>query len=285
MKKGASFLLSVLAVLGLLSLSGLAIDVISPPAPADTISGIVTFSAGGVIRAADFNTNFTAITTAVNGNLDDVNIKDDGITGSTKIADGTVVLANMDTDSVNSAKIVDSSIVTADISDGTVGEPDLNIADSPAVGDVLGYDDAAGHYEWFSSSCASFIYGHYDSSGTAPGTIYYFGYGEDLRDTTASNVGVVSIPKNDMYSSSLWVEINTAPGAGKTWVFTTNIEGTGTGSQSCTIADTDTSCEDTANGFLLQQGDRLSVNVTSTGTPASFAEIWFGMCLSFSDHS
>ena len=60
---------------------------------AGTVSKTYTFSAGEVVSASKFNTNFDTLYTLVNGNLDDDNIN--GISGS-KITSGTIDPARID---------------------------------------------------------------------------------------------------------------------------------------------------------------------------------------------
>jgi hypothetical protein len=86
---------------------------------ASTLNLPFTFSSGGVIYASQMNANFEAIRAVVNA-LDDQNIANASITGSTKLIDGTVTLAKLAGNSVNSSKIVDASIVAGDIADGAI---------------------------------------------------------------------------------------------------------------------------------------------------------------------
>jgi len=91
----------------------------------DTLNIPNTFSTGEVITAAKFNSNYAAIESVINGTLSDVNLKNDGITASSKIINETIDLAAMATSSVNSAKIVDESIASVDILNGTIATEDL----------------------------------------------------------------------------------------------------------------------------------------------------------------
>lgn len=58
--------------------------------------------------------------------INDDNIQDDGITGSTKIIDGTVTESILGTDAVTTVKIDDLAVTTAKIADGAVTEDKLN---------------------------------------------------------------------------------------------------------------------------------------------------------------
>lgn len=74
---------------------------------------------------------------------------------------------------------------------------------------------------------------------------------------------------------TLYVEVGTAPGAGKSWVFTLVKNGVDT-SSTCTIADAATSCSDLVNTTALTAGNTLSVKSVPSGTPASPVTIRFG---------
>lgn len=88
---------------------------------ADTLTVPFKIKAPGqTIFAGHWQSNFQAIEDVVNAHIDDANIENAGITGSTKLIDGTVTLAKMATSSVNSAAILDGTILMADIADGQV---------------------------------------------------------------------------------------------------------------------------------------------------------------------
>lgn len=91
----------------------------------DTLSIPNTFVSGTTISSSQMNANFSAISSVVNGTLNDVNLKNAGITGSTKLIDGTVTLAKMAGDSVNAAKIVDGSVGTVELADNAVTGPKI----------------------------------------------------------------------------------------------------------------------------------------------------------------
>lgn len=74
---------------------------------------------------------------------------------------------------------------------------------------------------------------------------------------------------------TLYVEVGTAPGAGKSWVFTLVKNGVDTFS-TCTIADAATSCSDLVNTVALSAGNTLSVKSVPSGTPTSPVTIRFG---------
>lgn len=66
---------------------------------------------------------------------------------------------------------------------------------------------------------------------------------------------------------SLWVKIDTAPGAGKSWKWTLYKNGSDTG-LSVTISDTATSGYDLVNEVDVMPGDLLCWHVVGTGSPA-----------------
>jgi hypothetical protein len=77
---------------------------------AGTVTKTYTFSSGDVVSSSKINTNFDALYTLVNGNLDDNNIS--GISGS-KITSGTVAASRLD--NMSGSKITTGTVAAARI--------------------------------------------------------------------------------------------------------------------------------------------------------------------------
>lgn len=67
---------------------------------------------------------------------------------------------------------------------------------------------------------------------------------------------------------TLYVDVDTAPGAGKNYAFTIMKNGVATG-LGCTLADTNTRCTDLNNSVSIVAGDSLSIRSVPTGTPGT----------------
>jgi hypothetical protein len=107
---------------------------------ADQIAIPKSWTIGETLTSADLNANFAAIPAAVNGNLDDGNLKTtaaikgikladapNGIT-TTKINDLAVTNAKLADNAVTVSKILDEAVHTNKIADGTIGNNDINAA-------------------------------------------------------------------------------------------------------------------------------------------------------------
>jgi len=266
-----------------------------PSVQADLVTGIVTFSPSTTIKSADFNNNFTAITNQVNGNLNDANLKNAGITASTKLIDATVSLAKMQTDSVNSAKIVNESIQSGDVLDGsllgvdflddTIGEVKMaiNTASGAGVdGHVLYWNDGAGKLDYKLSTgtdedCLN-VHMLTDLAPTGGGFVT-FSY--DIFDgTQTSGLGAsaadsyvpAAISANNVYAM---VESG-APGGDDTYEVIVYKNGSPT-TVACTIPNAGTTCGASGAAASFARGDRIQVDfkqvdggdVTDSSTPGT----------------
>lgn len=90
-----------------------------------------TYADGSILFAADLDAVIDDIETLVNTTkLNDDNIQDAGITGSTKLVDASVTAGKLASNSVTTAKITDSNVTTAKIADSNVTTAkiaDLNV--------------------------------------------------------------------------------------------------------------------------------------------------------------
>lgn len=91
----------------------------------------------------------------------------------------------------------------------------------------------------------------------------------------ASDAAIRSVIPVAGVASQLYVEVGTAPAAGKSWALTFVKNGSDTG-VTCTIADTATTCSDLAHTFTLAAGDTLSLKSVPSGTPTSPGQFRFG---------
>lgn len=142
--------------------------VLVPNAAASTLNIPNTFTPGQVIFSSQINANFQAIRSVVNL-LDDQNIANASITGSTKLVDGSVPLAKLAADSVNASKIVDGSIgpnelatdavttgkildgtiLSGDLADNSVIESKIDFSNAPAINRYVFYDGTKLAYSGF----------------------------------------------------------------------------------------------------------------------------------------
>lgn len=154
MKRFAQQVLASLVALALIAVVGYGGILL-----ADTLTiPYKTKSEGDTIYASHWTANFQSIEDVVN-DLDDDNYRDAGMTGADKIIDGTVELATLDTDSVNSSKIVDETITSDDILNETLALVDYG-DDTIDVTKTRG-DYLASHIDyWTTSPGASFTSGY-----------------------------------------------------------------------------------------------------------------------------
>ena len=73
------------------------------------------------------------------------------------------------------------------------------------------------------------------------------------------------IPTNGTLKK-LYVELESAPGAGKSYVFTLRINGAN-GIITCTVSDTNITANDLVNTIAVSAGDTVGITVTPSGTP------------------
>ena len=66
----------------------------------------------------------------------------------------------------------------------------------------------------------------------------------------------------------LHVKVDTAPGAGKSYTIALSQELSAT-ALTCQISDSNTTCNDTSNSISVTAGERLSIKITPSGTPAA----------------
>jgi hypothetical protein len=75
--------------------------------------------------------------------------------------------------------------------------------------------------------------------------------------------------------SNLRVDVNGAPGAGKSWTFTVRKNATTDTAVTCTITGgTATACSDSSNTASFSAGDTIDLKVTPSGGPAAKPMGW-----------
>ncbi len=100
------------------------------------------------------------------------------------------------------------------------------------------------------------------TSGTTYAAVSSGGYSISTESATEQLIGSAG------KLSSLRIRLNTAPGSGKSWTFTLRLNGADT---ACvvTISDTATTGVDAAHEITVAAGDRVSIGIVPSGTPAS----------------
>lgn len=299
----------------ILVLLGIVVGLImSPPShvEASTLNIPNTFSSGGIIYASQMNQNFDAIRNVVNA-LDDQNIANASITGSSKLIDGTVTLAKMASDSVNSAKIVDGSIVAADIAtgaitsalildgtiasadilDGTIAsadiadnaitEPKIDFASAPSTGFEVFWNGTKLDYRarnTTASTCSQIVWArssHQFTTGT--GSTNYSSFIEQTAtgETTEANVPKLRNPAAVTWGN-LYVVMDSTPPNNTTFTVRSN----GSDSVNCTVnSGGPTTCSESvtfnglsANNAILNMKTSAPVSSNTTRAYTAF------LCLS-----
>jgi hypothetical protein len=257
-----------------------------PLAHADTL--VVpnkTYSPGDTIRSSEWNANFLAIEAVVNTNLDDLNLKNDGITASDKIKDGTIDLPAMGTNSVNSANIVDDSIGSGDIGPGavttneilddTIDWADLDYDGTETDEDLLAYDNGTGRLKIRSmrSTCWGVIGGHSIPGTTLTGSQDWCAWG-DLADASDAGGYCGATIGQDLRLHSFEVSCRDANTGTRTFTVLKNGVSAGI---SCVMTATGSAsfCDD-ATGANVLANQRISFE--STGTGGGFVDCNWVVC-------
>jgi len=264
--------------------------VTAPATHADTLSIPNEFFPQTVISSADFNANFTAIEDIVNGTLNDSNLKNDGITGSTKLIDSTVSLAKMAPNSVNSIKILNQSILSEDILDNTIREQKLLIAtaSSPSVdGYSLVWDEAADMLDFaVRPNCSNVYTASYEPTDVSE--IEWLSLMTDgplgSRQCALESSGCDDVQLPDTYDFfNLNVRVETTPPAAsnvEVWVV---VYGDGEADWfesflTCEILPTETKCSTTSETFTADVFDRLQFKIDLHYASGSPGRIWLSFC-------
>lgn len=123
-------------------------------------------------------------------------------------------------------------------------------------------------------------------------TAYSFADGTPASNTVTNYISLISGQGTSGWSTTLNVRrnlipidgkiynleitLNTAPGAGKSWTFSVNKNGSATG-VTVTISDTNTSGADYVNQVSIAPGDFVSLQAVPTGTPTNFTGIFWNV--------
>lgn len=229
------------------------------------------FVAGGTITAALFNANYVAIENTVNGQLDDDNLINDGITGSLKIKNATVDLAAMASASVDSDNIVDDTIASGDILLDTILAIDIA---TNAVG-PLELNDSACLANWNLETISGNL------SNAVPNYCDFVrndSSGRGFCSISASFADSLSLPK-DMSFGTMHARVIVAPGAGMSWIITLRDDGSDT-AVTCTIANTATACGFAATAVAFLQASLVEVKVDPVSTPNLPSQLMISICAS-----
>lgn len=104
-----------------------------------------------------------------------------------------------------------------------------------------------------------------------PATYYYNPFGYGIKDATESNSYAVVSTAGDI--KNLYIEVNAAPGTGKSHAFTLMKNGVAT-SLTITISEASTSGSNVADTIAVVAGDLLSIRMTPTSTPPGLRATW-----------
>lgn len=274
-----------------LTLAAIAVGFLLPSSPpvvvpvnAATLNIPYTFSSGTPIYASQMNGNFTAVRNVVNA-LDDANISNASLTGSTKLIDATVTLGKLAADSVNSSKIVDASVALADMAtdsvnsskvvDGSVAEADLDINNAASDGLPLTWNASAGKMAWGGGLKCTGMLGQSLLAGDNHNFFQSFnrvdltaGSGYARESSTESDVDEFIVPSNVTFHS-LYVLRGTVPGSGNTVTFTLRDDGADT-ALTCTVSASVT-CNSGSASVAVAQGSRINMKTTIVNTPTASA--------------
>lgn len=279
---------------------------------ASTLNLPFTFSSGQVIYASQMNSNFQAIRAVVNA-LDDQNITNASITGSLKLIDGTVSLAKMGTDSINSSKVVDGSLTTTDILDGTllvddladgsvsslkildgtiapgdladnaVIEQKIDFANTPTTNFYVAWNGTKLEYRQGPgpTSCSQVLSarGAHVYNNPAP-TTFYTSFVQALSATTETGIGNFRSPVNQTFHH-LSVTTDAAPPATRPLTFKLHWLGHGDIAPQCTITNPATSCQESATFVGEAANDGFSiVSIEPTGGISTTVNFVAAICIS-----
>lgn len=274
-----------------------------PPSEADTLTIPHSFSANTLIRASEFNANFSAVEDIVNGKIDTGNLEDLGV-ATADLADNAVTNAKMANDSVTtteildetiaSADILDGTIATADILDGTIEDDDLNTLNAPLDGELLAWDASSDQGYWHQIKHAQTLCSIFDASGEGiSSSVYYVTIGPVVETAGSFSGNYFTTTESDVRPRTLLfpratqafaldVEAGSAPGAGNSVSVDLRQDGVDT-SLDCDITDSNTQCSVTVAwpGFTMNGNDdtywKVDFTSGSVGSPlrmcASFAEL------------
>jgi len=166
--------------------------------------------------------------------------------------------------------------LTCTISSGSNSCSDIAHTVSVAVGDKMNYNvtvsgtpSAVIYFSvGFSPSTSNeVIVFSVAGANTIATTIFYQGFGQGVGPN-ATESGRQTIFPEPGVASQLNIGLNAAPGSGTSYTFTTK-QSSATTSQTCTIADTATTCADTTNSLTIAAGDRLYIAGMPANTPTA----------------
>jgi hypothetical protein len=235
---------------------------VSVPTQADTITIPHAFSAGTVIKSSDFNANFTAITTAVNGNLDDVNFKAGGIDGLTKLASNSV-----DTD-----ELAANAVTTAQVIDGTLLPADMDTTNSVTTGDYL-VAAAGADFTWitpgYGATNTDWCYPLFRTTAFGPGAaVFYdhFGPISEMYKAASLAPGAATWTVRQLKVSCLdAIVTNTVTiEMYKCTYDTSSCTAAATG-LTCDVAAGDRTCSDVVNTFTFSGDEAIAFKTTQAG--------------------
>lgn len=117
------------------------------------------------------------------------------------------------------------------------------------------------------NSTTDSIYSGNDSTNMSASATNYIGPVGSMSISSTENLRQVVAPMSGTVKN-LFVVLAAAPASGKSYAFTMRKNGSNQ-ITTCTVADTATTCNDTANRFTVVAGDLISISSAPTGTPTA----------------
>lgn len=120
------------------------------------------------------------------------------------------------------------------------------------------------------NSGESFITGATNGTASITTTGYYVPYGATATTTVAH--ASTTMPTSGTIDK-LYVNLSGSPGAGDSFIITLFKNGVSSG-VTCTVSETNTSCNDLTNTVSLTAGDAIAIEISPTGSPTARAVKW-----------
>lgn len=112
--------------------------------------------------------------------------------------------------------------------------------------------------------------GSYSNTTTQYGVVTGENSGDSIVGRMESPIPLAGDVKN------LYISLNAAPGAGKSWTFTVMKNGVAT-TLTCTVSDAATTANDTSHTVAVAEDDRLEIRCVPSGTPTSMGRLLMGL--------
>lgn len=230
-----------------------------------------TFVPNTIQSSSAMNSNFTAISTWGNGLVDDANLKNAGITGSTKLVNASVTLAKLAASSVDSSKIVDGSIAVGDLGTGSVSSVklldngvfpvDLNYVGHPSApgdGDLVAFNSGAVNFKFRTIRNMGVVC--FDCTTLTASQTAYCAPGTNAVSATESLRDVLICPNNGLSFHNMTVSSDTTLPSSYTFTLRKNAANT-----ALTCSSAGTTCTDSEESVPVtcSSTDKMVMQVIS----------------------